>query len=330
MGNNTRLSRDTQGLMAIAPESLQAERVTHFDIFVRFGPANDPVLYREKHLPIGNQELAALRDNRVSAVYIDSEDEALYFTYVADNLRDILTNETLPVSERSSLLYKCAAQTMQDVMREPRAQGMLEKSVAVAAEAVDFIANTTSAFEQLLKVASFDYYTFTHSMNVFMFSVALAQRTCIDCLDELRAFGQAALLHDIGKCMVGEDVLQCTGPLDDDQWRRMKLHPVHGFEILADTGLLCDRGLKVVRHHHEKLCGGGYPDGIPGDRIGPWVRLTTICDIFDALTTRRPYKEALGTFPALTLMRDTMRDDLDGGYFQAFVKMMGERAAEPA
>lgn len=316
-----------KNLVAIRPECLQAESMADFDIFVRFDAESDPVLYREKHLPIRSRDLEALQENAEAALLIDSDDEALYFAYVAENLRGILTNNALPVSERSTLLYKSAAQLMHDVMQEPRAKGLLETSVSVANEAVDFMAGQSSVFEHLLKVASFDYYTYTHSMNVFMYSVALAQRTCIECLDELRAFGQAALLHDLGKGMVGKDALQCAGPLDDDQWRRMKLHPVHGFDLLADRGFLCERGLRVVRHHHEKLCGGGYPDGIGGDQIGPWVRVTTICDIFDALTTRRSYKDALETFPALTLMRDTMRDDLDYGYFQCFVKMMGERAA---
>jgi HD-GYP domain-containing protein (c-di-GMP phosphodiesterase class II) len=313
-------------LVVIAPESLIAETIADFDILVRFRAEADTVLYREKHLPIQAAELERLKESQVHAVYVTAADESRYLSYVAENLREVLNNETLSIERRSSLLYRCATGLMQEVMSEPRAKGLLEKTISVANEAADFVANKGAAFEQLLKVASFDYYTYTHSMNVFMFSVALAQRTCIDDPDELRAFGQAVLLHDIGKSMVGEDVVNWRGPLDDDQWRRMKMHPVHGFDILVDQGFLCERGLKVVRHHHEKIGGGGYPDNLKGDRIGPWVRVTTICDIFDALTTKRSYKDALDTFPALTMMRDKMMADLDPALFQTFVKLMGEQA----
>jgi len=312
--------------IAIAPECLRVSTVAGFDIFVAFEGRDAPVLYREKHLPLTDDDLERLRDSQVLAVLIDAADTKAYHAYIADNLSEILKDDAVPVARRSALLYQCTTSLMQDVMHEPRARGMLARSIAVANDAVDFIANQGGAFEQLLQVASFDYYTYTHSMNVFMFSVALAQRIGIADPGELRALGQAVLLHDIGKSMVGEDVVNWRGPLDDDQWRRMKLHPVYGFDILAEQGLLCERGLKVVRHHHEKLGGGGYPDNLRGDQIGPWVRVTTICDIFDALTTKRPYKDAMESFPALSMMRDKMAPDLDPDYFEAFVKMMGERA----
>jgi len=313
------------GLIEVPPESLRVESVADFDIFVQFEAKPAPVLYRERHLPLTDADLDRLRGGSVSAVLIDQNDAKAYQLYVAENLKSILDDERMPVADRSAILYKCATNLMHEVMLEPRAHGILEKSIQVANDAVDFIANKGAAFEHLLKVASFDYYTYTHSMNVFMFSVALAQRTCIHDSEELRAFGQAVLLHDIGKSDVGEDVVNWRGPLDDDQWRRMKLHPVYGFDILAEKGFLCERGLKVVRHHHEKLNGGGYPDNLRGDQIGPWVRVTTICDIFDALTTKRSYKNAMETFPALTMMRDKMMADLDPSYFHTFVKMMGER-----
>ena len=321
-------SLETQGgvkLVPIPPEILQVATVADFDLYVRFQPGAEAILFREKHIPINADELGKLKENHVHGVFVSAADESRYLAYVADNLREVLNTEALPLEQRSTLLYQCATNLMHSVMSEPRAKGLLEKSITVANEAADFIANKGAAFEHLLKVASFDYYTYTHSMNVFMFSVALAQRTCIDDQDELRAFGQAVLLHDIGKSMVGEDVVNWRGPLDDEQWRRMKMHPAHGFDILVEEGFLCERGLKVVRHHHEKLGGGGYPDNLKGDQIGPWVRVATICDIFDALTTKRSYKDAMETFPALTMMRDKMMADLDPAYFHTFVKMMGER-----
>lgn len=318
----------SEDLVEIPAESLRIESVTAFDLFIRPDDRAPAVLYREKHLPLTAADIARLRGSVTGAILIRSSEQHAFDSYIADHIKDILKDESIPVSERSSLLYKSTTSLMHQVMNEPRAHGLLEKTIEVTNEAVDFIAAKGGAFHHLLQVASFDYYTYTHSMNVFMFSIALAERTCISDQDELRAFGQAVMLHDVGKSMVGEDVVNWRGPLDDDQWRRMKLHPVHGFDILADQGFLCERGLKVVRHHHEKLNGGGYPDNLSGNAIGPWVRVTTICDIFDALTTKRSYKDAMDTFPALAMMRDKMMPDLDPGYFRTFVHLMGEQAAK--
>lgn len=80
--------------------------------------------------------------------------------------------------------------------------------------------------------------------------------------------------------------------------------------------------LDVTLHHHEKLGGGGYPDGLKGDEIKPHVRIATICDIFDALTTARAYKDAVGSFPAFRIMQEELMGDLDPEYFKAFIEMM--------
>ena len=80
----------------------------------------------------------------------------------------------------------------------------------------------------------------------------------------------------------------------------------------------------MTRHHHEKLNGRGYPDGLSGEEISHWARISTIADIFDALTTKRSYKDAMDTFFALQFMKEKMWDELDHGYFMAFVSMMAK------
>jgi HD-GYP domain-containing protein (c-di-GMP phosphodiesterase class II) len=99
---------------------------------------------------------------------------------------------------------------------------------------------------------------------------------------------------------------------------------------MAEHGGLADVALDVTRHHHEKLSGSGYPDGLAGGEILPPVRICTIADIFDALTTRRSYKDAMGSFPALKLMRDELLDEIDRDLFQIFVEMMANPRGKPS
>jgi len=189
---------------------------------------------------------------------------------------------------------------------------------------VKFVFGQRDAFENLLKVTSYDYYTYTHCVNVFMFSIALAQSMGYSAHD-VQSLGNGALLHDVGKCMVDPDIVNCRGKLSQEQWLQMKLHPVHGHTLLKRQGMRNSVILDVTRHHHEKLSGAGYPDGLGPSDISDGARIVAIADIFDALTTRRSYKEAINSFPALKLMREEMVKDIDADIFRAFVALMGKQ-----
>jgi len=153
--------------------------------------------------------------------------------------------------------------------------------------------------------------------------MSLAMRLELCDGDTLFEFGMGALLHDIGKYKIDLSIVNCPGKLSREQWEEIKLHPVYGDEILRERGLPSALALDIVRHHHEKLTGLGYPDGLKAAKILPLVRVCTIADIFDALSTRRAYKDAIPTFDALKLMKQEMREELDQQYFGEFVAMMG-------
>jgi putative nucleotidyltransferase with HDIG domain len=100
---------------------------------------------------------------------------------------------------------------------------------------------------------------------------------------------QAALLHDLGKIGVPESILRKPGPLTEDEWEIMRRHPVAGAQIVAPLEFF-DDGAIIVRHHHERLDGSGYPDGLVGDGIPLGARIVAVADVYDALTSARPYR----------------------------------------
>lgn len=307
--------------------SLQVDSVTEFEIFVRSKPDETPVLYRAKDLAFTEDALQRLAENKITHLYIRSSDERAYHRYMQQNLSSILSRPDIDKEVKSVLLYDSAQSLVKEIMQDPRSGEAIRRSKNLVETTVSYLYAERDAFEHLLKVTSFDYYTYTHSVNVFVFSVTLAQRVGLGDPEHMRDFGDGVLLHDVGKSMLDPAIINCRGKLSKKQWESMKLHPVHGYEILRRQGALADAALDVVRHHHEKLQGGGYPDGLQGDQIGPWVRICTICDIFDALTSKRSYKPAMQSFPALALMKDEMLNDLDREYFRAFVDMMGHPSA---
>jgi putative nucleotidyltransferase with HDIG domain len=136
-----------------------------------------------------------------------------------------------------------------------------------------------------------DAYTRGHCDRVARISVAIAKRAGLDtaCCLELEL---AAILHDVGKIGVGEGVVGKLGPLSKDETRDMRHHPEIGARILSPLSSLQSVGL-YVRHHHEHYDGTGYPDGLKGDEISLPARIIQLADAFDAMTTDRPYREAL-------------------------------------
>ncbi len=312
-----------KNLKPVPLSGFRADTVTDFDIYLVPRPDAEAVLYREKAMPFTAEILDRLVQNKVEAVFIDASQEHAYNKYMEANLTSIIHDPSVPVARKSELLYSSVQNLMAEMMADPRSGDMIDRSKAVVENTVDFLMAEPAAFENLLNMVSFDYYTYTHSVNVLFFSVALAQRAGYDDPGILRAYGDGLLLHDIGKSHIDPAIVNCRGKLSPEQWQIMKTHPAEGAAILQSHGNVPEVALDVVRHHHEKLTGSGYPDGLKGTEISQFVRICTIADIFDALTTQRSYKDALPSFPALKLMREEMSDEIDPALFGLFVGMMG-------
>jgi len=314
------------GFRRIYLSGLRVDTVTDFALYLRTRPGEVPVLFRERNLPFTEEVRQRLLDSKVDRLFIRSGQEDAYALYIERNLDYILKSPDVPTDEKAGMLYFSVQRLMAQVMTDARSGPLIQRSKHVVESTVDFMLTEKAAFEHLLEVVSYDYYTYTHSVNVFVFSLALAQRTWINEPARLRAFGDGVLLHDVGKSRIDPSIVNCRGKLTPEQWEIMKHHPVYGYEILTANRTIGPVGLDVVRHHHEKLRGAGYPDGLKGDQISRAVRICTIADVFDALTTRRTYKSALHSFPALKLMQDEMAKDLDPDLFRAFVELMGNPA----
>jgi len=139
--------------------------------------------------------------------------------------------------------------------------------------------------------------------------------------------GQAGLLHDIGKIGVPEAVLAKRGPLDAEEWAMMRRHPVIGAQIVAPFEFFAS-GAVAIRHHHERIDGSGYPDGLAGDRIPRAARIVAVADVYDALTSDRSYRAALPPEHALAVMRAHAGRTLDPDAVEALRVVLGRD--EPA
>jgi putative two-component system response regulator len=168
-----------------------------------------------------------------------------------------------------------------------------------------------------------DPYTIGHCERLSAYSVQLGRRIGLPA-DEIISLQRAGIVHDIGKIAVPESILLKAGPLTSDEWKIMREHPITGAHICMP--LKSFRGVHpIIRHHHEKLNGSGYPDGIKGIQIPLTARVLQIVDIYDALTTERPYKRACSIDESLEMMEVEVRKGWwDPEVFKEFKDMLSD------
>ncbi|MGI9344217.1 MAG: HD-GYP domain-containing protein [Gammaproteobacteria bacterium] len=171
-------------------------------------------------------------------------------------------------------------------------------------------------------IAKRDSDTDAHNYRVAVYSVALAQAVALP-RDQIRSLIKGALLHDVGKLGIRDDVLLKPGKLDDEEFAVMKTHVEHGLDITARARWLADSA-DVVGGHHEKFDGSGYPAGLARDDIPINARIFAIADVFDALTSRRPYKDPMPFDAAMDVMAGGRGSHFDPALFDAFADIAAE------
>lgn len=177
------------------------------------------------------------------------------------------------------------------------------------------------ALISLSRLKSSDEYTYMHSVAVCALMVALSRQ--MDLSEErVREAGVAGLMHDVGKMMISNAILNKPGRLTVDEYEAMKHHPEAGAKILQESQQVTDAVKDVCLHHHEKVDGTGYPHGLKGDQISQFAKMGAICDVYDAVTSERPYKKGWDAAHSIREMA-SWKGHFDETIFQHFVKTVG-------
>jgi putative nucleotidyltransferase with HDIG domain len=186
----------------------------------------------------------------------------------------------------------------------------------------DSIARHPIAIISLARLKTADDYTYMHSVAVCALMVALAGQLRMN-EAQTRSCGVAGLLHDLGKVAVPSEILNKPGKLTVAEFDIMKTHPTQGYKMLMASHGVEPVSLDVVLHHHEKMDGSGYPEQLKEDQISLYARMGAVCDVYDAITSNRPYKSGWNPAEALHQMAKWTNGHFDIKVFQAFIKGMG-------
>src|SRR5450830_948145 len=224
---------------------------------------------------------------------------------------------------RAAILCKSARAAIVSMFNEVR----LGKAINVegcrplVADIAGSVLRNPGALISLARLKTSDDYTYMHSVAVCALMVSLGRTLGLD-EEYCREAGVAGLLHDIGKALTPLEILNKPGQLSPDEFDIVKLHPSLGFKLLSsDTSIPVAAG-EVCLHHHEKFDGSGYPEGLQGSRIPLLSRMGAVCDVYDAVTSNRPYKKGWDPAEALARMA-SWKGHFDQTIFSAFVKSLG-------
>lgn len=171
-----------------------------------------------------------------------------------------------------------------------------------------------------LSVEEKDPVTDGHCSRLDRLAIAIGERLGLTA-QQLIDLSYAAYLHDVGKVKVPDEILNKEGALSEDEWEEMKRHPDHGVEILKEKDLL-EAAAEIIRGHHERFDGAGYPQGLKGDEIPIGSRVVAVVDAYDAMTTTRPYRLALSRTEAIHELEKNVGTQFDPRIVQVFLELL--------
>ena len=189
-------------------------------------------------------------------------------------------------------------------------------------EITDSVSRNPGALISLARLKTADDYTYMHSVAVCAMMVALAKQLGLTG-EQVRLAGLSGLMHDLGKAMMPMEVLNKPGKLTDAEFSIIKTHPKEGHRLLLSGDNVDPLVLDVCLHHHEKTDGSGYPEGLKDADISLFAKMGAVCDVYDAITSNRPYKTGWDPAESLRRMAEWANGHFDPKVFQAFVKSLG-------
>ena len=280
------------------------------------------VLYCSGTNVVKSDKIDDLQKHQIKTLFIRKEDKKIYLKYVESSLKLIINDERVDIKEKAYIVYDVAKNIVTDVFEDPRSGEHVERSKSWVSNTIDFVMRSKGSFSSMMSMISYDYYTYTHSVNVSVLGLLFAKYLGFDG-GEMRVLGTGLLLHDVGKTQIDPQIINKKERLNDEEFVRIKMHVEIGADILKQTGGIDSTSFFPIMQHHEKYNGKGYPNGLKGDAIHKYGKISGIIDVYDALTTQRSYSDARKPFAALKIMNEEMKGSFDEKYFKDFILFLG-------
>ena len=321
MSENAFNLRSKEDLCVMKISGLIEDTITDFDIYIEVG--GYIVLYAPCPYRWSKSELGRLHNDGHGDLYYNKSDVSKVSAYLRIGRLPLINND-LPPEDRISNITDVAADLTRILFEHPITELTIIKGKEIAESLVDCVNEDIFCVRALTSLSQHDQYTYYHSARVSAYALAIAFKMSQKDEGLLQDLALGCLLHDVGKIKVGQEIINKSGPLTDKEWATMKKHPEFGSKMINES-LLSLVPAEIILHHHERQDGKGYPHGLVDKEIIEEVKIAAFADVYDALTSNRPYQVKRTCFEALNFMKFHLAENLHKNSYKAMVEILAER-----
>jgi len=265
------------------------------------------VLYKSHGRNFNKDDTERLLGNSVEFLYVSPADMDVITEYLENNADRLLKSESINNKIKGKIIYQTSINFVGDIFEHPEKVADFGRSKRLMENLIHYLSSDREAFSSLETVMSHNYHTFVHSIQVTALSLLIHSEAYLLTHDETVDVGIGSLLHDFGKTFISQEILNKTGKLTDSEIALVKQHPEEGYSYLKEKTRLGEISLAIVRFHHERNNGNGYPLGLLSDAIPRSAQVTAVSDVYCSLTIDRSGRKTLPPYIALQVMRQEMK-----------------------
>lgn len=297
---------DKESFFPISLESIEPVIFPDVALYIKTG--GNYVLYKSNGRDFSDRDHERLSKHGVEFVFVSKTDMDVITSYMESSAERLLQSDILNAKAKGKMIYQTSINFVNDIFNNPDKSTDLPRTRRLVENLMLYLSNYPDAIDSLETVMTHNYHTFVHSLQVASLTLLMHSEAYTLSRDEMLDVGTGAILHDFGKIFVPQEILNKVGKLTDAEIKILKRHPEDGYVFLQEKGVLSPVALSIVRLHHERCDGSGYPLGIENREIPRSAQIAGVADVFCTLTTDNHGNRNMPPHIALQLMRNQMKD----------------------
>lgn len=289
------------------PISLESiEPLIFPDVALYIKTGGNFVLYKSNGHDFSLQDHERLSKHGVEFVFVSKGDMDVITSHMEASAERLLKSDLLDAKAKGKMIYQTSINFVDDIFNNPEKSTDLNRTKRLIENLMLFLSENPAAINSLETVMTHNYHTFVHSLQVASLTLLIHSEAYSLSRDEMLDVGTGAILHDFGKIFVPQEILNKSGKLSDAEIEILKRHPEEGYVFLQNKGVLSPVSLTIVRLHHERCNGSGYPLGLESRDIPRSAQVTGVADVYCTLTTDNSGHKTMPPHIAVQLMRNQM------------------------
>ncbi len=309
---------------AISIDSISPDYFPSVALYLRSG--GNYVLYKDPDRMFTAVDFQRLERSFTEFLYVRSGDMDVLSEFMENSLTELLARDDLSSVAKGRILYQTSVNYVIDLFESPETTDNLPRCRNLVQHILQYVAKEPLAMESLQTVTNNNFYIFAHAVQVAALSLLLHEKLFDLANDEMIDVGIGSLIHDYGMIFISGEILDKNDALSDIEYYKVKQHTQKGYEFLKRSGNYSEVVLNIVRYHHERYDGNGYPTGIKGDDIPRSGQVAAICDVYSALIMDRAHRKANTHADAIKIMREEAKNGaFNPEIFNQFVEIISKR-----